>query len=41
MQAKKDFAEVMLMDNTHLQQDKTNVWYLDASCNNHIAGNKN
>lgn len=26
---------------THLASEKTNVWYLDTDCNNHMIGNKN
>lgn len=34
------YEEVILMTNTHLAQDTTNVWYLDTRCGNHISGNK-
>lgn len=34
-----DSDEVMLMTNTHFTQDKTNIWYLNIGCNNHMTGN--
>lgn len=36
-----DAKEIILMDATQLPSDKANVWYLDTSCNNHMAGDKN
>lgn len=34
-----DFQEVILITNTHLGQDQSNVCYLDTNCNNDMTDN--
>lgn len=29
------------MENTHSNNEQTNMWYLDSGCSNHTNGNKN
>ncbi|XP_050900218.1 uncharacterized protein LOC127106965 [Lathyrus oleraceus] len=35
-----DYDDVLIMANTHLSNEQTNMWYLDSGCNNHITDNK-
>ena len=33
--------DVLMMVNSHSNTEKTNMWYLDSGCSNHMTGNKN